>query len=183
MSKQLISIQEMKILVIGTLGAGKTTLARALSQETGYPYVSIDDCRIRYSDGTYDGEDAAWHYFLRACLDPSPHILEFSGGGPHVGEVRDALISSGLPVIILWIDSPLDLCIKRASNREILIPAPFVWDEIEYAVPAIHSGIRLAWERVWSVEPAFCARRMEFTRDIPPREIHLVVKSYLSELI
>jgi len=36
----------MKILIIGTLGAGKTTLARALSDETGFPYTSIDGCRI-----------------------------------------------------------------------------------------------------------------------------------------
>jgi hypothetical protein len=176
-----LSIQKMKILIIGTLGVGKTTLAGALSQETGYPYVSIDECRIRYSDGTHDGEDAAWHYFLIACRNPSPAILEFSGGGTHVYEVRDALLSSGITIKIIWIDIPHDLCIMRASKREIDIPAPFVWAEIDYSVPAIHSGIEIAWERIWSAEHGFCTRKMVFSRDVPSCEIYLMVRSYLSE--
>lgn len=174
---------QRKILIIGTLGSGKTTLALALSQETGYPYTSIDDCRIRYSDGTSDGEDAAWHYFLMACRDPSPGILEFSGGGPHADEVHDALLSSGIPVAVIWIDMPHDLCIERASKREIVIPAPFVWAPIEYSVPAIHSGIEIDWERVWSAEPEFSARRMVFYGDIPSSEIFQMVLSRLSEPI
>jgi hypothetical protein len=173
------TIGMMKILIIGTLGAGKTTLARALSQETGYPYASIDDCRIRYSDGTTDGEDAAWRSFLRACRDPSSGILEFSGGGPHVSEVRDALLSSGIAVSVIWIDISHDLCIERASKRENVIPAPFVWAPIEYSVVAIHSGIETAWERVWNAEPGFCARRMVFSRDTPSSEISLRVLSHL----
>lgn len=178
-----LSFQKMKILIIGTLGVGKTTLAEALSQEMGYPYASIDDCRIRYSDGTNDGEDAAWHYFLIACRDPSSGILEFSGGGPHAYEVRDALLSSGITVIIIWIDIPHYLCIERASKQEIVIPAPFVWAEIDYSVPAIHSGIKIAWERIWSAEPEFCKRKMEFSRDIPSSEIYLMVQSYLTDPI
>ena len=173
-------MQKMKIIIIGTLGTGKTTLAMALSHETGYAYTSIDDCRIRYSDGTTDGEDAAWHHFLIACRDPSPGILEFSGGGPHLYEVRDALLGSGMPVSVIWIDMPHDLCIERASQREIVIPAPFVWAPIDYSVPAIHSGIEIAWERVWSAVPEFCARRMVFPRDLPSSEIYLRVRSNLS---
>lgn len=177
------SIQKRKVLIIGTLGAGKTTLAQALSQETGYSYVSIDDCRIRYSDGTFDGEDVAWHYFLLACRDPSPKILEFSGGGPHVCEVRDALLYSGITVIIIWIDIPHDLCIQRALKREIVIPAPFEWADVDYSVPAIYSGIKTAWERIWSAEPQFCAKKMVFSREISSREIYLKVRSFLSEPI
>lgn len=143
-----LSIQKLKVLIIGTLGAGKTTLAQALSQKTGYPYVSIDECRIRYSDGTIEGEDAAWQDFLKACCDPSPGILEFSGGGPHVCEVRDSLLCSGMCILIIWIDMPHDLCINRASKRSVVIPAPFVWADIDYSVPAIHSSIVIAWERV-----------------------------------
>ncbi len=42
--------RERKILIIGTLGTGKTTVALDLAKKTGYPYASIDKCRIQYSD-------------------------------------------------------------------------------------------------------------------------------------
>ncbi len=174
-----MAIGKMKILIIGTLGVGKTTLARALSHETGYPYTSIDDCRIGYSDGTIVGEETAWRYFLKACSDISPAILEFSGGGPYVCPVRDALLSSKMPVAIIWVDFPHDLCIERASKRESIVPAPYVWAPIDYSVPAIHSGIEVAWEEIWSFEPSFHARRMAFSRDALSTEVYKKVESYL----
>ncbi len=179
--KQLV-IGKMKILIIGTLGAGKTTLARALSDETGHLYTSIDGCRITYSDGTIVGEETAWDYFLEACSDPSPAILEFSGMGPYACLVRDALLSSKLPVAIIWIDVPHDLCIERATKREKIIPAPYVWAPIDYSVPAIHSGIEIAWEEVWSVEPSFHARRMTFSHDALSSEVYARVESYLLDI-
>lgn len=175
-------IGKMKILIIGTLGAGKTTLARTLSHETGYPYTSIDDCRIRYSDGTIVGEETAWHYFLKACSAPFPAILEFSGGGPSVCQVRDALLSSEIPVAIIWIDCPHDPCIERATKRVKNIPAPYAWAPIDYSVPAIHSGIEIAWEEIWSVEPSFYTRRMTFSSDAQSREVYAKVESYLLDL-
>jgi len=177
-----MAIGKMKILIIGTLGAGKTTLARTLSGETGFPYISIDGCRIRYSDGTIDGEETAWRYFLKACSDPSPAILEFSGMGPYACLVRDALLSSKMPVAIIWIDFPHDLCIERASKREIIIPAPYIWAPIDYSVPAIYSGIEVAWEEIWSVEPLFHARRMTLSRDALSIEVYKRVESYLQDI-
>lgn len=177
-----MAIGKMKILIIGTLGAGKTTLARALSDETGHPYTSIDDCRIGYSDGTIDGEETAWRYFLKACSDPSPAILEFSGMGPYACLVRDALLSSKLEVAIIWIDCPHDLCIERATKREIIIPAPYVWAPIDYSVPAIHSGIEIAWEEIWSAEPSFHARRLVFSHDALSIEVYTRVESYLQDI-
>ncbi len=178
-SLKQLAIGKMKILIIGTLGAGKTTLARVLSHETGHPYTSIDDCRIGYSDGTIVGEETAWRYFLKPCSDTFPAILEFSGGGPYVCLVRDALLSSKMPVAIIWIDYPHDLCIDRASKRDATIPAPYVWAPIDYSVPAIHSGIEVAWEEIWGFEPSFHARRMTFSRDALPCEVYQRVESYL----
>lgn len=86
-----------KILFIGTLGSGKTTLAEYLARDTGFPYASIDACRVRYSNSTVEGEDAAWDHFLEICGRPVPAILEFSGRGPRVDEVRDALYWPAIP--------------------------------------------------------------------------------------
>ena len=64
------------------MGSGKTTLAEYLARDTGFPYASIDECRIRYDDNTVSGEDCAWDHFLEICAKPSPAVLEFSGCGP-----------------------------------------------------------------------------------------------------
>lgn len=181
-SQTQLVIGKMKILIIGTLGAGKTTLARALSHEIGHPYTSIDDCRIGYSDGTIDGEETAWGYFLKACSDPSPAILEFSGMGPYASLVRDALLSSKSSVAIIWIGFPHDLCIERATKQEIIIPAPYVWAPIDYSVPAIQSGIEFAWEEMWTKEPSFHAMRMAFSHDALSNEVYKRVESYLQDI-
>jgi len=160
-----------KILLIGTLGAGKTTIALDLAKKTGYPYTSIDECRIQYSDSTVHGEDSAWWHFLAACADPAQGILEFSGGGPHVCEVREALLNSGLPVSIIWLDLPLDTCIERASLRQNNVPAPFPWGPIGTSVRAIYSGIESAWKTLWSVEPRFHATRMKLQGITPSSEV------------
>jgi ATP-dependent protease HslVU (ClpYQ) ATPase subunit len=56
LSTEELNIKPRKILLIGTLGSGKTTVAQRLAQDAGFPYASIDGCRIRYGDGTVEGE-------------------------------------------------------------------------------------------------------------------------------
>ncbi|MDO9324188.1 MAG: hypothetical protein Q7T80_04430 [Methanoregula sp.] len=174
-SERLV-ITPRKILVIGTLASGKTTLAEFLSRDTGFPYASIDECRIRYGDGTFSGEDCAWDHFLEICGKSSPGILEFSGGGPHVDEVRKNLLCSKIPVSVIWLVLPQNTCITRALQRTNNIPAPFVWGPIEYSVPAIHDSIEFAWDSVWSREPGFHAMRMVFGSNTSVEEMYSVIK-------
>lgn len=174
-----MSSPERKILIIGTLGTGKTTVARELAQKTGYPYASIDDCRIHYSDSTVDGEDLAWEHFLRVCSEPKPGILEFSGVGPHVDEVRDALLSSGIPVFVIWLDFPLDTCIERARGRQKIVPYPFPFGPIDYSVPAIYSGIEYTWNAVWSAEPQFHVEWMKFESTISCSDVYAAIVNLL----
>jgi hypothetical protein len=63
------------------LGAGKTTVAKALAAQRNWPYLAIDDCRRRVSDGTPAGEVAAWATFLRELMTSGPAVVEFSGSG------------------------------------------------------------------------------------------------------
>jgi hypothetical protein len=171
-----------KILFIGTLGSGKTTLAEYLARDTGFPYASIDECRIRYGDGTVFGEDCAWDHFLEICGRPAPAILEFSGGGHHVDEIRRNLLCSTIPVSVLWLVLPLDTCIARALQRQKNIPAPFPWGPIEYSVPAIHDSIEFAWDSVWSREPGFHAIRQEFENTTSVGDMYSVIRKIFSGL-
>lgn len=169
-----------KILVIGTLGSGKTTLAESLVRDTGFPYASIDECRVRYGDHTVSGEDCAWDHFLEICGRPEPGILEFSGGGPHVDEVRKNLLCSTIPVSVIWLVLPLDTCITRALQRQKDIPSPFPWGPVEYSVPAIHDSIECAWDSVWSREPGFLATRQVFGSTTSVTEMYSVIREICS---
>jgi len=180
-AKKLV-ISPRKILVIGTLGSGKTTLAKYLARDTGFPYASIDECRIRYGDGTVSGEDCAWDHFLEICSRSTPGILEFSGGGLHVDEIRMNLLCSAIPVSVIWLVLPLDTCITRALQRQKNIPAPFPWGPIEYSVPAIHESIEFAWDSVWSREPGFHATRQEFRNTTSVGEMYSVIRGIFSGL-
>jgi hypothetical protein len=175
-------ITPRKILLIGTLGSGKTTLAEHLAQDTGFPYASIDESRIRYGDGTVEGEDLAWDHFLEDCSRPAPGILEFSGMGPHAEEVRDNLIDSAIPVSVIWVVLPLETCITRALQRQKNIPAPYSWGPIEYSVPAIHDSIGFAWDSIWSREPGFYATRQVFRSTHSVADMYAIIREICSGL-
>ena len=147
-----------------------------LAQETGLPYTSIDECRIRYDDGTGEGEERARVNFLDECRRPAPGILEFCGMGPHVVEVRDDLLSSTVPVLVIWLVLPLETCIARASQRQKTIPYPFPWAPVEDSIPLIYDGIDFAWEIVWSEEPAFHAVRQQFPGTASVDEMYSAVR-------
>jgi hypothetical protein len=178
-----MGIGPRKILLIGTLGSGKTTLAEFLARDTGFPYASIDECRIRYGDNTISGEDCAWDHFLEICGRPAPGILEFSGGGPHVDEVRENLLCSTIPVSVIWLVLPPDTCISRASQRQKNIPSPFPYGPVGYSVPAIHESIEYAWDSVWYREPGFHATRQVFRSTTSVAEMYSVIKRDLFGLV
>lgn len=171
-------IKPRKILVIGTLGSGKTTVAQRLARDTGFPYASIDECRIRYGDGTVSGEERAWENFLAVCRKPASAILEFCGMGPRIGGVRDNLLDSAIPVSVIWLVFPLDTCIARASRREKKIPAPYEWAPVAASVPLIHDSIEFTWDTIWR-EPGFHATRQEFRSTTSVEVMYSVIRESL----
>ena len=71
-----------KILLIGNLSSGKTTLAQKLQNQLNLPTYGIDDCRRKISDGSMTGELQAWTKFIEFCESHEENILEFSGARP-----------------------------------------------------------------------------------------------------
>ncbi len=174
-------IPPSKILLVGTMGSGKTTVAKRLAKDTGFPYTSIDDCRMKYGDGTMVGEDLAWDHFLAACANPAPAILEFSGCGPHAKETFDALRDFRIPVTIVWLAPPVETCIARALQRKQEVPAPYAWPPLERAIPVFHDAIEDAWSSKWCREPSFHAIRLAFTGSCSADTMYsAVVKNCLS---
>src|SRR5271157_2539160 len=94
-----------KILLIGNICAGKTTLGTSLSQLIGVPLVALDDLRRQYGDGSIAGDYLAYYHFLLACASDAQTILEFSGAGPHKHAVRLALQESTCRCAIIFVDT------------------------------------------------------------------------------
>ncbi len=114
----------VKVVVIGNIGSGKTGVAKHLADHFGWPFTGIDTLRQQFSDGTAAGEFRAWERFAADSQRADPRVLEFSGSGPMVHLVRHALSRSGGQVIVLWVDTPIDVCLSRIEGRTWETPYP-----------------------------------------------------------
>ena len=113
-----------KLLVLGNLGAGKSTVAGGLSDRFGWQSVSIDRCRQAHSDGTAAGELRAWAVFVSLGASPGPRIMECTGIGPHIPLLRLALRESQDRVGVLWVRTPVADCVARSRSRSDAVPYP-----------------------------------------------------------
>ena len=73
----------MKILIIGNIGSGKTTLGRKIQELTGFRFVQIDELREKYLKNSISGEYLSLHKFLKEIEEHKDIILEFTGVGCH----------------------------------------------------------------------------------------------------
>lgn len=108
-----------KLYLVGFMGAGKTTVARALSRRLGWPVVDIDE-RIEQREGrrvaaifARDGEP----YFRQVervvlhQLVPERQVIVATGGGTFMdAENRALMLADGA---VAWLDVPLATVIER----------------------------------------------------------------------
>ena len=97
-----------RILVIGSPGAGKSTLARELAQRTGLPLFHLD--RMHWLPGWIerDRDEAARN--LDAVLAQDRWIIDGNYGSSLPRRVARA---DG----VVWLDYPTSLCLRRAVQR------------------------------------------------------------------
>ena len=153
-----------KILLIGNLSSGKTTLGRELERILRIKLVRIDDCRRMMADGTMAGEYRAWHRFISECEAPRSTILEFSGGGPHIYNISRALENSTLDVSIIWLDLSIEKCIETSLKKSFDSPYPYEMGDLVELISHIAREIETAWLDVWLTNPGFQTLRIKDPR-------------------
>ncbi|HEX8556997.1 MAG TPA: shikimate kinase [Pyrinomonadaceae bacterium] len=112
-----------RVVVTGFMGAGKTTVGRALARLLGVPFVDLDDA-VREAEGRgprelIDGEGE--DYFrraetraLRRVLEGGAALVVATGGGAWTLERNRALVAArGCRSV--WLDAPYELCRRRVE--------------------------------------------------------------------
>lgn len=116
-------IGSRNIVLVGLMGAGKTTVGRRLARLLKYDFTDAD-AEIEKAAGltvaeifeTYgeqhfrDGERKV----IARLLQTGPKVLATGGGAFMNAEIRESIAASGLSV---WLKADLDLLMKRVGRR------------------------------------------------------------------
>ncbi|HEX9464403.1 MAG TPA: shikimate kinase [Alphaproteobacteria bacterium] len=111
------------IVLVGLMGAGKSSIGRRLAQRLDLPFLDADKeieaaagCTIeeifeRFGEAAFrDGERRV----ILRLLDGSPHVLATGGGAFMDPLIRDRVRSVAISV---WLHADIELLLKRVSRR------------------------------------------------------------------
>lgn len=111
------------IVMVGLMGAGKTSIGRRLAARLGLPFVdaddeieaaagsSIDDIFERLGEASFrDGERRV----IARLLDGPPLVLATGGGAFLDAETRERIATKGISV---WLRADIDTLVRRTSRR------------------------------------------------------------------
>ena len=112
-----------RILLVGAMGSGKTSVGKALAVKTGWPYADNDSLLVRSTGQTAkallerDGEQglhAAEANVLTLQLGlPAPVILGISGGAVLTASTRERLRTAGH---VVWLKATPAVIARRVGN-------------------------------------------------------------------
>lgn len=111
------------VVLVGMMGAGKSSIGRRLAARLGIPFVDAD-AEIESAAGMTIAEIFAKHgepYFragearvIARLLENGPQVLATGGGAVMDQHTRDLIHIKGISV---WLKANLDLLLKRTKRR------------------------------------------------------------------
>lgn len=112
------------LVLVGLMGTGKTTTARLLANELGWPLVDSDELIEARTGRTVreifaDEGEAAFRVLetaaLRDALDgPGPVVIAAAGGVVKSAANRRALVESD--AVVVWLDAEVDVLVQRVAR-------------------------------------------------------------------
>ncbi|HWS86812.1 MAG TPA: shikimate kinase [Pyrinomonadaceae bacterium] len=124
------------VVITGFMGAGKTTVGRALARILGETFIDLDDA-VRELEGRgprelidEEGED----YFREAETRALGRVLGrgearvvATGGGAWT-LARNRALTASHGCLSVWLDAPFDLCLRRIEDEGARDSRPFARD-------------------------------------------------------
>ena len=115
-------VERCRVVLVGMMGSGKSTVGRALSRATGWPLIDNDELLARIYEKSAreiladEGEialRAAEAEALRLGLtDPSPAIVDAAAGTILDGVIRAAL----QPELVAWLKASPEVLFARSAG-------------------------------------------------------------------
>lgn len=99
-----------RIAIVGSPGAGKSTLARALAERTGLPLVHLD--QLHWEAGWTEPEESVWQARVTAAAEGERWIIDGNYGSTFAPRLARA-------DLVLWLDLPTALCLSRVIRRAL----------------------------------------------------------------
>jgi len=115
-----------RVLLVGMMGSGKTSVGREIQARTGWPYVDNDEA-VRRDTGlpTQDLHEqrgtealrAAEAAVMRAALvAPPPYVAGIAGGV--VESAADVAALAAADAFVVYLHTPLDVLLRRVGSGE-----------------------------------------------------------------
>jgi adenylate kinase family enzyme len=152
-----------RVLVIGSPGAGKSTLAAQISRRTGLPLIHLDG--HYWGVGWTEPDKQEWAERVTALAAADQWVMDGNYGGSL--ELRLARADT-----VLWLDFPAWLCLVRIVRRAIRYrgrvrpdmadgcPERLTWEFLSYTAGFRRGGRRRIVERI----PAFRGKLIRLCR-------------------
>jgi len=123
-----------RVLVIGTGGSGKTTVARRLAQRTGLPLIHLD--ALYWRSGWQPTPADEWRDTVQSLISRDAWIIDGNYGG-----TLDVRLTACDTVVFL--DLPRLVCLWRVLKRQVR--------HLGQVRPELPPGCRerLSWEFIW----------------------------------
>ena len=119
----LAALGRRSVVLVGMMGAGKSSIGRRLAQRLGVPFVDAD-AEIEAAAGMTIAEIFAKHgepYFragetrvIARLLESGPQVLATGGGAVIDQRTRDLIHIKGISV---WLKADLEVLMKRTKRR------------------------------------------------------------------
>ncbi len=171
----------MKILLLGSIASGKTTIAKQFVKlYSEFEYQAIDDYRKHFGDNSMKGESLAQEQFLESISNNKTQIIEASGLGEVGKRILEIIkeIDTNILIVVLYLS---ETEIKnRLTNRNWDIPFPDKQKNLDNIISTINYGIEFGRiPMMWSEVPNTTILQIE-NKDLETQKFILnTINNYL----